>query len=84
MSRRKDLERYLRLKQQNPDYAGFRGGVTTVGPAPQPELESVVCSVCHRKRNVLRDTLPEDRSGFVCRSCQPMDEAEENGLPEGG
>ena len=77
MSRRKDLERYLRLKQRNPDYVGFRG-VGTVTQQPPPPLESVVCSVCQRKRNVASDTLPEDRSSFVCLSCL------EASLPEGG
>ena len=68
MSRRKDMDRYLRLKQQNADYVGFRGG-TVAAPVPVA-LESVVCSVCQRKRNVEVDTLPEDRSTFVCMSCQ--------------
>ncbi len=69
MSRRKDMERYLRRKQQNQDYVGFRGVGTAAAPAPVA-LESEVCSVCHRKRNVEVDTLPEDRSTFVCMSCQ--------------
>ena len=69
MSRRKDLERYLRLKEQNPGYAGFRG-VSTVAEQPEAVLETIVCSVCQRKRNVASETLPEDRSTFVCRSCQ--------------
>ena len=69
MSRRKDLERYLRLKEQNPGYAGFRG-VSTATERPAADLVSIVCSVCQRKRNVASDTLPEDRSTFVCRSCQ--------------
>ena len=69
MSRRKDMERYLLRKQQNQDYVGFRGVGTTIAPEPVA-LESVVCSVCQRKRNVEADTLPEDRSAFVCLSCQ--------------
>jgi len=82
LSRRKDIERYLRLKQQNPDYAGYRGSVT-VETLPQPELESVICSVCGRKRNVPSDTIPDDRSNFVCMSCQPTDDEKPN-LAEGG
>ena len=70
MSRRKDLERYLHRKQENQDYVGFRGVVTETAAAPAVALESVVCSVCQRKRNVEVDTLPEDRSTFVCMTCQ--------------
>ena len=69
MSRRKDMERFLRRKQQNADYVGFRGVGTVAEPVPVA-LESVVCSVCQRKRNVEVDTLPEDRSTFVCMNCQ--------------
>ena len=69
MSRRKDQERFTRLKEQNPDYVGFRGPNTT--PArPAVALETVDCSVCQRKRNVPSDTIPADRSSFVCLSCQ--------------
>ena len=66
---RKDRERYLRLKQGNPGYRGFRGAETFV-PPPPPVMESVVCSVCQRKRNVAADTLPDDRSAYVCLRCQ--------------
>ena len=70
MSRRKDLERYLRLKQANPDYQGFRGAETA---SKKPgSLETVVCSVCRRKRNVASDTLPADRDSYVCLSCQEV------------
>ena len=69
MSRRKDLERFLRRKQENPGYQGFRGGDTVTEKA-QPTLVSVVCSVCGRKRNVAGDTIPEDPSTFVCLTCQ--------------
>ena len=75
MSRRKDLERFLRLKQDNPGYQGFRGG-STVTEKPPPALESVVCSVCDRKRNVASDTIPEDRDNFVCMTCQGSSLAE--------
>ena len=69
MSRRKDQERFLRLKAENPDYTGFRGG-NTVTAKPQVALESVTCSVCQRKRNVAVDTLPADRQTYVCQRCQ--------------
>ena len=76
MSRRKDRERLARLKQQNPDYVGFRGADTVTEKAP-PAMESVACSVCQRKRNVAADTLPTDRSSYVCLGCQ------DTNLPEG-
>ena len=69
MSRRKDQERFLRLKAENPDYTGFRGGDTVTAKAPVA-LESVTCSVCQRKRNVAVDTLPPDRQTYVCQRCQ--------------
>ena len=68
MSRRKDLERYLRLKEANPDYQGFRGAETA--SRKTESLETVVCSVCRRKRNVASDTVPADRDAYVCLSCQ--------------
>ena len=72
MSRRKDRERYQGIKEQNPDYVGFRGADTAVAapPPPPPALESVICSVCQRRRNVPVDTLPEDRAEYVCLRCQ--------------
>lgn len=69
MSRRKDADRFRRLKAQNPDYVGFRG-VNTAPAKPVPVMESVTCSVCNRKRNADRNTLPEDRSRYVCVRCR--------------
>ena len=69
MSRRKDQERFARLKAQNPGYQGFRGPNTQT-EKPADDLETVVCSVCNRKRNVASDSLPEDISTFVCLRCQ--------------
>lgn len=66
---RRDRERYLRLKNENPSYQGFRG-LETVTTKAAPAMERVVCSVCARRRNVASDTLPEDRSTYVCLSCQ--------------
>ena len=66
---RKDRERYLKLKTDNPDYGGFRGRETVTARAA-PVTETVVCSVCNRRRNVAADTLPEDRNTFVCLRCQ--------------
>lgn len=71
MSRRKDRERFSRMKEQNPDYTGFRGADTVVAaPPPPPVLQSVVCSVCQRRRNVPVETLPADRAEYVCLRCQ--------------
>ena len=74
MSRRKDRERFQRIKEQNPDYRGFRGAETAVAapPPPPPALESVTCSVCQRRRNVPVDTLPEVRAEYVCLRCQDV------------
>ncbi len=72
MSRRKDRERFQRIKEQNPEYRGFRGANTAVAAPtpPTPALETVTCSVCQRRRNVPADTLPEDRAEYVCLRCQ--------------
>lgn len=69
---RKDRERFLRLKEANPDYLGFRGAATVTAPPPPPAplTESVTCSVCSRRRNVNVNSLPEDRSAYVCLRCQ--------------
>ena len=69
MSRSKDQQRFLRLKQQNPDYVGFRGS-GTANVRAQVALESVTCSVCNRKRNVPSDSLSEDRDSYICARCQ--------------
>ena len=69
MSRRKDAERFQRLKAQNPGYVGFRGAETAPS-RPTPVMESVTCSVCNRKRNVDTNTLPADRNQYVCLRCQ--------------
>ena len=75
---RKDRERYLRLKNENPDYGGFRGRETVTSRAAQV-TETVVCSVCNRRRNVAADSLPKDPSTYVCLRCQ---EEQVDGLAE--
>ena len=67
---RKDRERFLQLREENPDYVGFRGGNTVITRVAPPTTETVVCSVCNRKRNVASDSLPEDISAYVCLRCQ--------------
>ena len=70
MSRRKDRERFLRLKQQNSAYLGFRGAATAAVSAPAPELLSVLCTVCRRKRNVPVESISGAGEDFVCVRCQ--------------
>ena len=67
---RKDRERFQRLRDSNPEYVGYRGKETATAQTPLSETETVVCSVCNRKRNVDGDSLPEDVSTFVCLRCQ--------------
>ncbi|PKB70735.1 MAG: hypothetical protein BZY87_09445 [SAR202 cluster bacterium Io17-Chloro-G6] len=67
---RKDRERFLQLQRENPDYAGFRGNNTVITRVAPPTTETVVCSVCQRKRNVAADSLPEDVSTYVCLRCR--------------
>ena len=67
---RKDRERFQRLREGNPDYAGYRGLDTVITRTPSPITETVVCSLCHRKRNVASESLPEDLSTYVCLRCQ--------------
>ena len=67
---RKDRERFQRLRDSNPDYVGCRGKETVAIQAPLPETETVVCSVCNRKRNVDSNSLPDDVSTFMCLRCQ--------------
>ena len=70
MSRRKDRERFLQLKQQNAGYLGFRGGASAAVSAPAPELVSVLCSVCRRKRNVPVESVAGAGEDFICIPCQ--------------
>jgi len=75
---RKDRERFLRLRESDSDYVGFRGRHRSGSPEaenvtakpPPPATETVVCSVCGRKRNVASDSLPEDIAAYVCLRCQ--------------
>ena len=69
---RKDRERFQRLQESNPGYVGYRGldTLTVSARSSETETETVVCTVCKRKRNVASDSLPEDVSTFVCLRCQ--------------
>ena len=72
MSRRKDRERFLQLKEQNPGYLGFLGDAPAAVAAPAPELLSVLCTVCRRKRNVPVESISGDGEAFVCIRCQDL------------
>ncbi len=67
---RKDRERFLHLQEENPDYVGFRGANTVIARVAPAATETVVCSVCNRKRNVETDSLPKDVITYLCLRCQ--------------
>ena len=81
MSRRKDAERFTRLKEQNPGYMGFRGA-NTAAARPAASLETVICSVCNRKLNVDGHSLPADRSEYVCLRCQEVQAPASTAVPD--
>lgn len=64
MSKRKDREKFERIKRLYPEYQGYKGPRIN-SPSP-PELKSLVCTRCGRRRNVSLD-VPEE--GFVCVRC---------------
>ena len=70
MSRRKDRDRYLALRHQNPDYKGFRGyenDPTRTGNVP---LVALNCSICGKKRNVAVGIAEQQRENYVCITCE--------------
>ncbi len=71
MSRRKDRARLEAMKRLDPDYKGFRGHFQE--PTRKAPLEAVVCSLCHRKRNIPRGIALEEGEHYVCMSCRDED-----------
>ena len=69
MSRRKDRNRFNTMKRLDPDYSGFRGFSREPDRSGSAPLESVICVVCGRKRNVPRGVALERSEHFVCTSC---------------
>ena len=69
MSRRKDRERFMALRGQNPGYRGFRGYDDDATPQSEP-LEAVTCTVCGRRRNISAEVAQEQPEGYVCLSCR--------------
>jgi DNA-directed RNA polymerase subunit RPC12/RpoP len=82
LSRRKDRERFLAMKDSNPDYQGFRGYVQEPVVRESTPLQTVTCSVCGRRRNVSVDVATEQGENYVCLSCREEAEQEEEAQPE--
>ena len=70
MSRRKDRERFMAMKQLNPDYVGFRGYGQDSTSSSEPPLEKVTCSRCGRTRNVPVGVAADHQDDYVCATCQ--------------
>ena len=83
MSRRKDRERFLAQRAQDPNYQGFRG-YDFVPPAPPaaPPSVAVTCSACGRRRNVSNEIAQAEGDGYVCLSCQEESGASSEDAPE--
>ena len=77
MSRRKDKDRLMALRRQNPDYKGFRGYVNDPSRQGNTPLVAVNCSVCGKKRNVPVGIAEEQGESYVCMTCQDEQSATE-------
>ncbi len=73
MGRRRDAERYERMKRLNPDYKGFRGYRNEPDQPGNTPLSPVTCRVCGRKRNVPVGIAQEQRDSYVCVRCADDD-----------
>ena len=88
MSKRKDRERFLAMKNQDPDYQGFRGSGEDTSTAQTTPLQAITCTVCGRRRNVSAEIAMEQADNYVCMSCQEQaktespEEATEAAQPE--
>lgn len=81
MSRRKDRERFLKLRHQNPDYRGFRGYENDPSKTGNTPLVAVNCSVCGKKRNVAVGIAEEQGENYVCITCEAERESAASGTP---
>ncbi len=70
MSHRKDRDRFLELRHQNPDYKGFRGYENAPSKTGNTPLVAVNCSVCGKKRNVAVGIAEEQGENYVCLTCE--------------
>ena len=77
MSRRRNQERFEKMKRLNPDYKGFRGHQNEPDQPGKTPLESVTCSICGRKRNVAVGIALEQGDSYVCVRC-----SDEGKVPE--
>jgi len=77
MSRRKNKERFLAIKKQNPDYVGFRGPAADNSSTSEPPLDKVACSRCGRTRNVPVGVALEHRTDYVCSTCKEESEIDD-------
>lgn len=84
MSRRKDRERFMAQRRQNPDYKGFRGYANDPSRGGATPLVAVNCSVCGKKRNVPVGIAEEQGEDYVCMTCQDEREAAESAAPSPG
>ena len=75
MGRRRDAERYERMKRLNPDYKGFRGHRNEPDQPGKTPLAPATCRVCGRKRNVPVGVAMEQRDNYVCARCADHDSA---------
>ena len=66
---RKDRERFRQLRENDPNYVGYRGTGTSTLRSRSSDTETVICSSCQRKRNVVITSLPENASEYICMSC---------------
>ena len=78
MSRRKDRARLEAMQRLNPDYKGFRGHEQE--PTRKAPLETVVCTVCQRRRSIPIGTALQEGDQYVCLNCRE----EGHGLPANG
>ena len=69
MGRRRDAQRYERMKRLNPNYKGFRGYSNEPNRPGNTPLVAVTCSSCGRKRNVAVGIAQERGDSYVCLRC---------------
>jgi hypothetical protein len=84
VSRKKDRERFIAMKQLNQDYMGFRGNSPPEVVSNREGLQTVTCSECGRKRNVPTNVATEHSKDYVCATCQEESEGEASKEPTAG